>query len=357
MTGGINFNNVFDGKTCKMLKDNASNVGEMIKSEEIVPISLFFEGTIMEKAITGIFPGDKEPCEFRLNNDVPVLDRVCEEKKPESLNIDGKIGDFEQGSKGDCWLLSSIKALSRNPKGAEILKNAISQDSCGNVTVTLKGAKDKNGNPVKIEMSSDELYRAKDNLSSGDDDVIAIERAVDKYRRQQLLDVLHNPNMPESDKEAFVKGFDDGSKAIKAMELLTGKHAEDTDPFIDDDKATETYKLVDSRDMKSQIQKAKQSLGDVKSIPTTITFSTSTNDPNPPSNDSFQLGRTELYFDHVYTVTSIEGDYVYLRNPHDSKTPMKVNMKKLFKMANTEMTNAQGSTEAKFYVTFSQVKL
>ena len=86
-------------------------------------------------------------------------------------------------------------------------------------------------------------------------------------------------------------------------------------------------------------------------------FSTSANDPNPPSNDSFQLGRTELYFDHVYTVTSIEGDYVYLRNPHDSKTPMKVNMKKLFKMANTEMTNAQGSTEAKFYVTFSQVKL
>ena len=348
MTNGIN--NVFDGKICQILKNNT---GEMIREHEIMDISIFSKGSMAEKISSTIIPEELTPCKFVLEEDLPIENKICAKKPPLASKIDGKINNFKQGNKGDCWLLSSIKALSQIPKGAEIIKNSISQDSCGNVTVTLNGAKDEGGNPIKITMSPDELYWSGFSLSTGDDDVVAIERAVDKYRRQELLNVLNDKNLSNEDKENFVKDFDDGSNPQKALHLLTGKKTVELDPFLHYDRFSQNYFFVPKENRDAQIKSAKELLGDVKTIPTTMVFLSY--DEN--EQESFKLGKTKLYHNHAYTVTSIEGDYVYLQNPHNTKKTIKVNMKNLFDHANEKIQNKDGTIERKYDVSFQQVLL
>ena len=38
-------------------------------------------------------------------------------------NCDGLVGDFKQGTTGDCWLLSGLKSLAVTPIGADIIRN------------------------------------------------------------------------------------------------------------------------------------------------------------------------------------------------------------------------------------------
>lgn len=353
MTNGVN--NIFSGQICKMLKEN---VGEMVKEDEIKSFGIFSNGlngdlenssnnSVLQKMVSETF----QSCIFEYENDAPIIDNFsCQEKPLTAALIDGKIEDFQQGDKGDCWLLSTVKAFSRTPKGAEILKNAISEDSCGNVTVTLKGAQDKNGNPVKINMSADELHSSRYNLSFGDDDVLAIERAVDKYRRQQLLEILNDSAISNEDKEKYLNNLDDGANPVFAMQLLTGYDTITEDPFI---KTFEdgSIEAVDKKDMRKQIEKAKLSFGDVKSNPTTLCFLSYLNNENPV--DSFKLGKHEIFNNHAYTVADVKGDYIYLKNPHDTSKTIKLNFRDLFKHAN----KVDRQNNLMFSVELEQVKL
>lgn len=88
----------------------------------------------------------------------------------------GKIDDdYRQGCYiGDCWLIATIKSLSINLKGSEILSDMMSIDEKGNVTVQLKGV------DRKYTISKEELEGANE-LAQGDLDVRAIEIAVYNY--------------------------------------------------------------------------------------------------------------------------------------------------------------------------------
>lgn len=133
-----------------------------------------------------------------------VLKEIVDEDKAyqlSQLNINGKIEDFRQGTAGDCWLLSGLKALSETKKGAEIIKNSISQDKeTGNVTVTIKSF--VSGDKVSYTFTPKQINEAETRLSRGDDDVRVIEMAIEQSRKdaytvlkdERLLDLSSGLN-------------------------------------------------------------------------------------------------------------------------------------------------------------------
>ncbi len=93
------------------------------------------------------------------------------------VNVDGYIDDFSQGSTGDCWLLSAIKALSSSMAGRAIINNQIEwAEDYSSVTVYFAGI-DK-----YIIVTAEEIIEAKmeGRLSSGDEDVLVLELAMQK---------------------------------------------------------------------------------------------------------------------------------------------------------------------------------
>ena len=82
--------------------------------------------------------------------------------------------DFNQGQVGDCWLLASIIAAKRSPKGLEILNNTIKDNGDGTYTVLFKGA-DEEYTVTALEILS------KGDYADGDLDVRILEIAAEKH--------------------------------------------------------------------------------------------------------------------------------------------------------------------------------
>lgn len=102
--------------------------------------------------------------------------------------LDGNFENFKQGQKGDCWLLSTLYGI----KKAHPDYKFTTPDGNGNVTVELKGAeksyvitKEELDNAIAQKESS--IFYDKTNVyADGDKDIVAIELAVEKFRKETL---------------------------------------------------------------------------------------------------------------------------------------------------------------------------
>lgn len=113
---------------------------------------------------------------FELTGKVKLLRDTVADK------ADGTISGFQQGSIGDCWLLSSVSGIANSPEGEKELKDIIQTDENGNITINLKGVN------KTYTFSDEDINNAiKENrFSLGDKDVIAIEMAFEKFRRELI---------------------------------------------------------------------------------------------------------------------------------------------------------------------------
>ncbi len=203
-----------------------------------------------------------------------------------TTKINGKIDrNFEQGGVGDCWFLAAIKGISRNPKGLKILNDSIKVNKNGTVTVHLKGV-DKT-----YTISQKEIDNAKE-LSSGDGDVRALEIAVNRYFRDDYKTKYGN-----------TASFD-GNYEHVAYDILIGQRQ--SRQFYD----KITNEVIDKFNDKEQVY-CVSAHGDKKNIEVKSTSNT----------------EGILTKDHAYTVAHVDSKYVYIINPWDTATELKVDRK------------------------------
>ena len=147
-----------------------------------------------------------------------------------SLKINQKIEPtFQSESQGDCWLLSDINALNQTDWGKKIIHDAIVPDEDGGgVTVKFPGSP---LSQTDFHISEKEIEEAKKSghYSTGDDDMLALELAVEKIskiavnagfakRVDDFDDVIGYPSyltniLLDEDKEIY----------LEISQLLTGR--------------------------------------------------------------------------------------------------------------------------------------
>ena len=94
------------------------------------------------------------------------------------LFSDSQIGDFKMGTKvNNTGILSVIKGLYATPDGKELLQDIIKKDNLGNIVINFPG---KNY-PITITKQDINTAQASGYFSTGDDDVTALEIAIDRF--------------------------------------------------------------------------------------------------------------------------------------------------------------------------------
>lgn len=174
-----------------------------------------------------------------------VLDALDEENGVEDVNINGKFDErVQQQGTGDCYLLATLKSLSETSQGQEIIRNTITENSDGTYTVNFPGIErsytfskediDKADSTTIGSTDGSIVGSGMGRYSEGDDDVLLIEMAYEKFRDEAYHgEIPSKPEWPayvlQSTSEA---NYNAGKSTLtsgnmsQVMFLLTGQHAE-----------------------------------------------------------------------------------------------------------------------------------
>ncbi len=222
-------------------------------------------------------------------------------------NCDGKIDTSYQGSTNDCWLLSSVNAMSYTDDGEEILKNAIEVNKNDGSTVVHTYFGD-------YTISLDELQEAKladidgeSKYSTGDDDVLVLELAIEKVLNDyedgkiDLPISLSITNSITSILDLFSDNQNssiDGGFAGLFNYIMTGE------------STTTNITTWDQNSALSKIEEGNATGACLSSI-TNRTL-------DGPDGDVY------IYGNHTYAIKSVDGDVVTLVNPYESDKELKI---------------------------------
>ena len=160
---------------------------------------------------------------YKWNQDTKTFEKFG--PKVEMLKLlneetDGIINNTKQGKLGDCWLLSSVHGIAKH--NSQIFKDIIKIAPNGDVTINLLGAK------RSYTMSKNELDNAikQQKYSTGDKDMVAIELAFEKFRKENIANGKANVNNRYN--LCYLSGYSEsdylyGGQPKNAIEVLTGK--------------------------------------------------------------------------------------------------------------------------------------
>ena len=275
---------------------------------------------------------------------------------------DGKIGQFKQGHSGDCYFLASLQAISNTANGQQIIRDSISQNN-GSYRVKFAGAiKVKNNIEEQIKnkqirgkcfvsgiytITQNEIKAAqKENersgkYSTGDLDILILELALEKYRRELKLTRdsspdLKNLSIQTAENAGSGNSYNNamnGGHGFDAMFLLTGekslywhtdKNQNQIKPYVKG-----KYQQISRQDFLT----GKYSIENTKSLSLTVeTYGVTTGDKERSRRLTALEGhrkdfaitvgvnyKTEKSSGwHEITVEKITPQYVFVSNPHDN---------------------------------------
>ncbi|MBQ3311780.1 hypothetical protein IJG72_06855 [bacterium] len=193
-----------------------------------------------------------------------------------------------QGRTGDCWLLSAINEIGNSPKGKQIINDSIKINSDNSITVHLKGVK-------KTYTFTQEELLGSTELSTGDMDIRALEKAVERY----TIDYYHRDI--------------NGNNSAYAYEVLLGKD------HIEVCRFSSMRKKGNGLD-KSYLKK----INDPNTICTAGTPKISKSG-NPVLFTTPE--GTEIFSNHAYSVVRCDDKYVYLINPWNNQKEIRMGFK------------------------------
>ncbi|MBR1753945.1 hypothetical protein IJ732_03835 [bacterium] len=199
---------------------------------------------------------------------------------------DRAIGNTNQASIGDCWILAGVNALNDTPKGKQIIEDSIKQHEDGSVTVTLKGV-NKSYFYTPEQIGAKQYTSINKLYSRGDIDMNLIEMAITDYRKEKFEQNNITSDMSLASKDDPING----GRPENTVFLLTGQE------FVQYSRADKKDKILD--------QKRKHDDRYVMTV-----------DFKQPDTE---IGNGEsIVSGHAYSINRVTEDTVYVVNPWNS---------------------------------------
>ena len=225
-----------------------------------------------------------------------------------SVNVNGEIDQaVAQGGAQDCWLIAGVLALNNTTNGKQILKNSISVNQDGSVTVKFAGVNAE----YRISYEEMKLYDNEASFATktvvaysvGDNDLLAIELAVKKLKNdidngKVVLDV--DANSYEGNRANTL----DGGYAQQLLYFLTGNTSSTKTVDIPSNASDSTVKSTLSKGLTSSEVNA--FLNSQNGSNSALTFSMYYSDKSAKCTDgstfSVKLGDSG----HTYAITNVD---------------------------------------------------
>ena len=217
-------------------------------------------------------------------------------------DLDGNIDASAQSAyTGDCWLLTGLNSMSYSEAGRQAIKDAMTFNDDGSVTVNFKGL------GVSYTVSAEQIAAANKSAkySYGDDDVLVFEMAIEQLRNDiGAGKIKFDVNSPYyvSDTSTGRSGQSsiDGGFVEQVWYLLTGKLAQTTS------NPSEVNRYLDKFEQNPD------------STTMSCSFKGGQGDRNGFTVRDVNGNPVQLYYSHAYAVKSVDGDKVTIVNPWDS---------------------------------------
>ena len=214
------------------------------------------------------------------------------EEKERFEKADGKIGNFKQGSGGDCWLLSRLAA-----KDDGIIK----KEKDGSFTVTLNNP-DKREETHKIKVTKDDFSDISNrNLSSGDPDAKIVEIATKKLFESLKI---NNGSIRENS-SAMAFGMLSKKPSSDLLAITASK-----DPTLAENKQLQEHEINDLENQLKEICSTSKAIAAITTSPH--------NDVSFTGNHS--VNTDKLIEGHAYTLVKTDPTHksVTIKNPYDT---------------------------------------
>ena len=115
------------------------------------------------------------------------IEKNLNELNNKENGINGEIDEpVYQGNYEDCWAISGVLAMSYTDTGAEIIRESINVKNDGNINIAFSGLNSEYTIPKdEFEANNYPILDPKADLSTGDDDMLAIEMGINKSIQAQ----------------------------------------------------------------------------------------------------------------------------------------------------------------------------
>lgn len=229
---------------------------------------------------------------------------ILNKKLEVHYNSDNTVGNTRQRDIGECWVLSGVNALRDTKEGAKIIKDSITHNDDGSITVKLKGLK------KSYTYSAEQIVAGKYNndknqkFASGDDaDMRVLELAFADYRR------------------SIIPSF--GNKIMEKLDMPTKK-----DPLNGGYMAEALFVLTGVVPKVGRIQSSKdklleQKMNNPESIALDVDF----------KKDDKEIKDGTITDGHAYSIKRVTKDTVYVVNPWDSSKEIAYPRDRFLKMS------------------------